>query len=64
MGQAWNKSSFRKLKNDLLKCGYCLNRTRGSHFIYINKEIGKEVIINRNLNKMVERRIRKEVGLL
>ena len=59
MGQAWNKNSFRKLKNDLSQRGYCLERIRGSHFIYINKEIGKEVIINRNLNKMVERRIRK-----
>lgn len=64
MGQAWNKSNFRKLRNDLLQHGYCLSRMRGSHFIYINKEIGKEVVVNRNLNKMVERRIRKEVGLL
>ena len=53
----------RRFTKDLLDNGYFLVRVRGSHFIYQNRKTGQIVSVNKDLNKMVERRLRKECGL-
>lgn len=47
----------------LRKNGYEKARTRGSHFIYINRTVHKHICINKDLNKMVRERLIKEYCL-
>ncbi len=54
----------RRFTKELTDNGYVLVRVRGSHFIYQNKKTGQIVSVNKDLNEMVERRLRKETGLL
>lgn len=45
----------------ILSCnGYKLVRCKGSHFIYMNRTTHKIISVNKDLNKMVRRRIVKE----
>lgn len=45
----------------LKKCGYSEVRRRGSHFTFRSTD-GKTITINKDLNKMVMRRLMKEVA--
>lgn len=56
--KVYNDRSFGKLlKNN----GYKLDRTCGSHFIYVGKS--GTISVNRNLNRMVAQRLIKQYGL-
>lgn len=56
----WTKRNFRiLLKNN----GYILDRTKGSHFIYKNFD-GNTISFNKDLNKMVAKRLIKEHKLI
>lgn len=47
----------------LRKNGYVYARCKGSHFIYINRVTHKRITINKDLNKMVQKRLIKENDL-
>lgn len=47
----------------LRKKGYTFARSRGSHFVYINRVTHKHIVINKDLNRMVKERLIKENGL-
>ena len=47
----------------LRKNGYTKARSKGSHFIYINRTTHKTITVNKDLNKMVRERWIKENGL-
>lgn len=52
---------MREVVSALESSGYALRRHRGSHYIYSNGE--DTVVINKNLNKMVGKRLIKEHNL-
>lgn len=52
---------FKRMRELLNDKGYSLTRIRGSHFIYSNGL--NTVSVNRNLNKMVARRLVRENNL-
>ena len=47
----------------LQKNGYTHARTKGSHFVYINRMTHKHISVNKNLNRMVRERLIKENNL-
>lgn len=47
----------------LRKNGYTKIRSRGSHFVYFNRTNHRHIVINKDLNKMVRKRLIKEYEL-
>lgn len=47
----------------LRKNGYTFARSRGSHFVYINRVTHRHIVVNKDLNKMVKERLIKENNL-
>ena len=47
----------------LHKNGYTYARSKGSHFVYINRVTHKHISVNKNLNRMVRERLIKENNL-
>lgn len=47
----------------LRKNGYTYARSKGSHFVYINRVTHKHISVNKNLNRMVRERLIKENNL-
>lgn len=47
----------------LRKNGYTKARSRGSHFIYINRTTNKHISVNKDLNAMVRLRLIRENNL-
>lgn len=47
----------------LRKNGYAYARSRGSHFVYINRTSHKTISVNKDLNRMVRERLIKENAL-
>lgn len=45
----------------LKRNGYVYARSKGSHFVYINRQTGKHVTINKDLNREVKARLLKEM---
>lgn len=45
----------------LIQNGYSYVRAKGSHFVYVNKQTGRHVTINKNLNREVKARLLKEM---
>lgn len=58
MGKNSNTVSMQR---QLMKNGYVFVRQRGSHRVYINPETKKEVVVNLKLNRMVMKRLEKEM---
>ena len=54
------KKEFLDFCKDLERLGYQKARSKGSHFIYVNPKTGKTISVNKDLNKMVSKRLRKE----
>lgn len=54
----YDLQSFRKL---LDKNGYVYDHCKGSHFVY--KKGSRSLVINKDVNRMVARRLIKEYGL-
>ena len=48
----------------LRRNGYSYARCKGSHFIYINRQSGKHITINKDLNNLVMERLIKENCLI
>ena len=44
----------------LKKNGYIYARSKGSHFVFINRKTGKHISVNKDLNEMVRERLVKE----
>lgn len=44
----------------LRRNGYSLIRSKGSHFVYLNETLNKHISINKDLNRMVKKRLIKE----
>ncbi len=55
---------LREFSPILLRNGYTYARTRGSHFIYVNRLTGKHISINKDLNREVRSRLIKENNLV
>ena len=53
----------REFSRILVKNGYKCIRKNGDHFIFENANLKKKIIINKNLNKMVMRRLIKQYNL-
>lgn len=47
----------------LRKNGYSYARSKGSHFVYINRITHRHISVNKNLNRMVRERLIKENNL-
>lgn len=47
----------------LRKNGYTKARSRGSHFVYLNRATHRHIVINKDLNRMVRERLIKEYDL-
>lgn len=54
---------MREFVTILRKNGYVKARSNGSHFVYINRNLHRHIIINTKLNKMVRNRLIKEYDL-
>lgn len=66
MKEVINMKKFKQWEgfDKILKAnGYVPNRVHGSHFIYRNRELGKTIAVNKDLNPMVKRRLIKEYSL-
>ena len=57
--KAYSKREFEQLLNDN---GYELARCKGSHFVY--KKENETVVVPKNLNSMIGRRLIKEHNLI
>ena len=55
---------MREIVPMLTRNGFTYTRSKGSHFVYINRRTGKHVTINKDLNREVKARIIKENNLL
>ena len=55
---------MREIVPVLTRNGFTYARSKGSHFVYINRQTGKHVTINKDLNREVKARIIKENNLL
>ncbi len=54
---------LREFEPILLRNGFRLARTNGSHFVYINRNTHKHISVNKDLNRMVRERLIKEYEL-
>ena len=54
---------LREFEPILRKNGYRFTRSRGSHFVYINRNTHRIISVNKDLNRMVRERLVKEYGL-
>lgn len=59
----YKSRQLRSFEPILTKNGFVLARTRGSHFIYINRITHKTISVNKDLNDMVRLRLIKENAL-
>lgn len=55
-------NEFRKFTRLLVNNGYKRVRIRGSHYIYENAE-GNTIVANKDINKMVKRRLINQYNL-
>ena len=55
---------MREFEPVLRRNGYSYARSRGSHFTYINRQSGKHITINKDLNNLVMERLIKENCLI
>lgn len=53
--------AMREIIPILKQNGYIYARSKGSHFVFINRTNGKHVTINKNLNREVKARLLKEM---
>lgn len=56
----YKSRQLRSFEPILTRNGFVLARTRGSHFIYINRITHKTISVNKDLNDMVRLRLIKE----
>ena len=56
-------NDFRKFTKLLVDNGYHRTRIRGSHYIFEN-ENGKMIVVNKEINRMVKRRLIAENHLI
>lgn len=59
----YKSRQLRSFEPILTKNGFVLARTKGSHFIYINRITHKTISVNKDLNDMVRLRLIKENAL-
>lgn len=55
---------MRKIVPMLERNGFTYARSKGSHFVYINRRTDKHVTINKDLNREVKARLIKENNLM
>lgn len=58
------RKEFIDLRRELYLNGYRLKRTKGSHFIFFNEKKNDSVTVNKDINRMVAQRLRKEHHLI
>lgn len=63
MGRVYPTKEMREFIPILRRNDYVYARSRGSHFVFINRFNGKHISINKDLNKMVRERLVKEYCL-
>ena len=56
-------NEFRKFTRLLIDNGYHRARIRGSHYIFVNDQ-GNSITINKDINRMVKRRLIHENNLV
>lgn len=59
----YKSRQLRSFEPILTKNGFVLARTKGSHFIYVNRITHKTISVNKDLNDMVRLRLIKENAL-
>ena len=59
----YKSRQLRAFEPILTRNGFVLARTKGSHFIYINRITHKTISVNKDLNDMVRLRLIKENAL-
>lgn len=53
--------AMREILPALKENGYVYSRSKGSHFVFINRTTGRHVTINKDLNREVKARLIKEM---
>lgn len=56
------KREFLDFVKELEGMGYRRSRIKGSHYIYVHQTSGHVISVNKDLNKMVAKRLRKEMN--
>lgn len=64
MSRTYATKEMREIVPLLKRNGFTHARTRGSHFVFVNRTTGKHVTINKDLNREVKARIIKENNLM
>lgn len=55
------KREFLDFVKELEGMGYRRSRIKGSHYIYVHPTSGHVVSVNKDINRMVEKRLKKEI---
>lgn len=64
MGSKVRKTkAIRDFEPILKRNGFSYARSRGSHFVYINRMTGRHISVNKDLDKCVKERLIKENNL-
>lgn len=64
MSRTYVTKEMREIIPILKRNGFTHARTRGSHFVFVNKMTGKHVTVNKDLNKEVRARLVKQYELI
>lgn len=48
----------------LRRNGFSYARSKGSHFVFVNRQSGRHISVNKDLNEMVRERLTKENALI
>lgn len=60
MGKVRFTKKLRNFVPTLERNGYIYARSRGSHFVFINRKTGKHISVNKDLKEVVKERLVKE----
>lgn len=52
--------ALREFEPTLKRNGFVLARSKGDHFIYINRTTGRHVSVSKDVNEMIKQRLIKE----
>ena len=64
MSRTYATKEMREIVPLLKRNGFTHARTRGSHFVFVNRVTGKHITVNKDLNKEVRARLVKQYELI
>ena len=64
MSRVYATKEMREIVPILKRNGFTHARTRGSHFVFVNRVTGDHITVNKDLNKEVRARLVKQYELI